>query len=196
METVTLLLFILLFYVTGTQAGEFCYKYSYYYYGSSSTYCTYGCCGSTYNKYCCGASVGLIIGCIFAGIIAVAIIVAVVCCCIKYQSHSGRVINPAPTRLAPASNVTVVYSGTSSQFQGAARPQAYGMQPMGVPAQPPAYKRFDNPPPAYNYSDPAYPPPTAPTYPPPPPGPGPAQPPPPGFSIPPFTAPQGTSMPQ
>ncbi|XP_076468843.1 uncharacterized protein LOC143299492 [Babylonia areolata] len=191
-----LLLFVLLFCVTGVEAGEYCYTSgSSYWGGYSTTYCSYGCCGSsTYNQYCCGAEVGLIVGCVFAAIVGIAILVTLVCCCIKHQGHSGRVVNPAPatTRHGPGANVTVVYSGTSGQYPGA-QPHPYGMQPMGGPQQPPAYKSVENPPPAYNYSDPAYPPPTAPTYPPPP---GPAQPPPPGFGIPPSTAPPGTSMPQ
>ncbi|KAK7102736.1 protein shisa-5-like [Littorina saxatilis] len=137
---------------------------------STSQYCPFGCCGSGYYEYCCTVSVGIIIGCVIGGLVAIGVIITIVCCCVKQQSHGGRVVYPNP-------GLAVVSTGAHGQpaynpYQPMPQQPMGGMlhqhpqpmggmpqqpyQPMGgMPQQPPQNKTPNAPPPAY-YSDPAY----------------------------------------
>ncbi|ESO88876.1 hypothetical protein LOTGIDRAFT_234433 [Lottia gigantea] len=63
---------------------------------SSSKYCAYGCCGSTFSTVCCNTyiSVGVVAGSVIGGICALAVVIAIlIIICrrrrgtIVYQSH-------------------------------------------------------------------------------------------------------------
>ncbi|KAL8602869.1 hypothetical protein ACOMHN_050141 [Nucella lapillus] len=155
--------FFLVFCVTQTDAGDVCRRR--YFHRVSTTYCTYGCCGSWNNEYCCAPGVALITGCMLAGVLGMAIIIAVVCCCIKKKGHSGRVVQPTgappPYGSPPGQSFSIVYTGTSGQYPG------YGPTTPGQFIPPPEYKQYEDnnlSPPAYDHthththSDPPYPP--------------------------------------
>ncbi|KAK7101431.1 uncharacterized protein [Littorina saxatilis] len=167
-----LLLGTLLCLVVEDAKGAYCTTYNsgYLYTTYQYQYCAFGCCGSGLYEYCCTVSVGLIIGCVIGGLVVIGVIIAIVCCCVKQQSHSGRVVHPN-------TGVAVVSTGVHGQHSyNPYQPMPHqphqpmgGMhhqphQPMGgMPQQPyggmPSQNKFPNaPPPAYNYSDPAYPP--------------------------------------
>ena len=65
-------------------------------------YCSESCCGTRYSKYCCpdttywydntGAVIGLVVGCVFAAGIIIALIVAIVCCFRKRKGSHGQVL--------------------------------------------------------------------------------------------------------
>lgn len=148
---------LLFFFLEGVCGGEYCTTRGFSGFQYSATYCPYGCCGYYPAEYCCSASVGLVVGCVVAGIALICVTIAVICCCIKRPGQAGRFVGTCPQG---QSNVMVVYAGQQS---GQQYPAGYGMgypgQP-GQPMQPPPYKAYEPTPPAYN--DPAYPPVTAP----------------------------------
>ncbi|XP_005093104.2 protein shisa-5 [Aplysia californica] len=155
--------------------SEYCYEryYSYFAmdYRTRSIHCSFGCCGPSYDEYCCVSNAGIIVGIVFAGIFGIALITAIVCCFIKQKGARGRMVRPSNATTTTVvghsaqSNVFIVPSGPAPPaYSAVGYPNpysAYGGYPMGPSApMPPAYSQPGAPPPAYSY-DPAYPPSTA-----------------------------------
>ncbi|KAK7101421.1 uncharacterized protein [Littorina saxatilis] len=159
------------FLIDAVRGGEFCWQQYY----TSSTFCSYGCCGSNGSSYCCsaGVSVALIVGCVLGGIAMLSFIIAVVCCCIKKKGHSGRVVSPGTLQSRPAvATVTTVTTGSTGHYsthhtagfypepQPSAPFTGYGyganhLPPLSQPPHlPPAYDAHPPPPPAYSIYNP------------------------------------------
>ncbi|XP_041348042.1 zinc finger and BTB domain-containing protein 4-like isoform X2 [Gigantopelta aegis] len=108
--------------------------------------CTTGCCGSTYNKYCCMGT-ALTAGIVTAVIIAILVVALLVCMCAKKHTRSARNIRPGNHGMQP--NVTVMYAGRNAHgwnFNGYPQGMPYPVQPLPFP-QPPPYKPRGPPPP-------------------------------------------------
>ncbi|KAK7101392.1 uncharacterized protein [Littorina saxatilis] len=122
-----------------------------------TTYCAYGCCGYYPSQYCCSFSVGVIVGGVIGSIAGIAILVALICCCVK-SGQRGRVVTTQPWSMGNTGVAVVSSNNSNTQYSGynPGYGQPMGAQPMGAqPMQPPPYS---GPAPAYGYPNPAYPP--------------------------------------
>ncbi|XP_060582045.1 uncharacterized protein LOC132738553 [Ruditapes philippinarum] len=125
MEEKTLVAIILLSSISGILAGEWCTEYTDDWFDSKETmYCENGCCGSTYDQYCCisgkdeqdeqhaGRIVGIVLGSIALVAAIVSILVAVFCCCRKSRGQAGQVC-----QLATGAQTTVQMQGMAGYGQ-------------------------------------------------------------------------------
>ncbi|XP_060582046.1 uncharacterized protein LOC132738554 [Ruditapes philippinarum] len=100
MEDTKLFAIILLSSFSGILAGEWCTEYTDDLFDSTDTiYCEDGCCGNSYDQYCClngrtGMIVGIVIGSLALVAAIVSILVAVFCCCRKSRGRAGQVCQP------------------------------------------------------------------------------------------------------
>ncbi|XP_053403525.1 uncharacterized protein LOC128558425 [Mercenaria mercenaria] len=102
MDDKILFLVILSLTLKGIVAGEWCIEYDSDWWDDDSNriWCEQGCCGDSWDQYCCiSGEVGMIIGIVLGSIALVAIIVsvlvAVFCCCRKSRGRAGQVCQPA-----------------------------------------------------------------------------------------------------
>ncbi|XP_033757265.1 cysteine and tyrosine-rich protein 1-like [Pecten maximus] len=149
-------------------AGEVCSGNVYYsVWYKYTVYCEHGCCGTYYDRECCGSLVGLIIGAVIGGICFIGGIIFLICLCHhcnKKQKVGGMVISQNQPQ--PGGNMAIV---NSTNQPGVQPPGAYqhpgtypGTYPPPGPNQVPmaAYPApvvYGNP----NEAPPAYPPPAA-----------------------------------
>lgn len=76
-------------------------------------YCSAGCCGSSYDRYCClsgdaGRIAGIVIGCLLGVGAVITILVIIFCCCRKQQGASGRIMNPFRSTATTTMTTTTV----------------------------------------------------------------------------------------
>ncbi|CAL1538343.1 unnamed protein product [Lymnaea stagnalis] len=142
------IVFVFLSAILGSALCEYCTKRKFYFYSSfdyqyQTIYCPFGCCGPFSDEYCCIGNAGYIVGIVVAAIAGIAMLVAVICCCIKKSGAKGRVVHPTIVGGVPA--VTTQYT-QSTGFVGPSAPPSYssvaytsygGMYPQ--PAMPPPY---------------------------------------------------------
>ncbi|KAK7483693.1 hypothetical protein BaRGS_00025126, partial [Batillaria attramentaria] len=142
--------------------GDFCTRYSSSsFFGTTTTWCEYGCCKSR----CCDFTLTtwMIVAIVFGSVVFISVVGTCICCLIHSQKkRRGVVVGQAPMRSTVFNTNSAQYSNTTwgqpvptapppyAAPQGYSQPysQQYGFT-YGQPAPPP-------PPPAY--SDPAYPP--------------------------------------
>ncbi|XP_041346815.1 extensin-like isoform X2 [Gigantopelta aegis] len=164
---------ILAFLISGLDA-RYCSTYSYDY-----IECPYGCCGTSYNRYCCSYSWGSSVGYSVGGILFV-LFTVLLCCCIRrrrlansrtviqttgpngvpfvYQTSSnGYAIPNAPPQPYPPPGIlgypSPAVAGSMPPSYIGSPPPAFPGQPQAFAGQPPA---FTAPPPAFAAPPPAY----------------------------------------
>lgn len=119
---------------------------------TKTLYCSNGCCGSEWNRYCCsyvyvtgGAIAGIVIGCLSLIAIIVSIVVCICCCAKKSRATTGQVVNQGGAMITATStsNYPNAYPNQGYNYgppeynPGMATTNQAAMYPMA--AQPPAY---------------------------------------------------------
>ncbi|XP_048743634.1 uncharacterized protein LOC125657040 [Ostrea edulis] len=104
---------------------------------STYLYCEHGCCGYTYEQYCCADNIGLIVGCAFGGLVFLGVVAAVVFCCIQKNKQKRTAIRPLRRRHTPGT-MAIISNGShcDPNFKHVLKPPPYTMDP------PPAYSEI------------------------------------------------------
>ncbi|KAL4230866.1 hypothetical protein ACF0H5_011240 [Mactra antiquata] len=89
MELIKISLIFAIYFVGTVLCDELCYDlYDGYF------YCEYGCCGNTYDEYCCGVYSWIVAVSVIGVILVISAIVIIVFCFYKKKGRTGRVIQP------------------------------------------------------------------------------------------------------
>lgn len=93
--------------IPSTLASDYCWV------DGSLEYCSEGCCGSSYDRYCClegesGRIAGIVIGCLLGVGAIITILVIIFCCCTKQRGASGQIMNPFRSTATTTMTTTTV----------------------------------------------------------------------------------------